>query len=86
MTKVQEDVILGVSQEGHNYTKIGTKMTKQELIERLAGYSNKEQLAFVWFDKNEIAEDLSDAEWNERCDDLITDDTIKQFAEDIINS
>ena len=61
-------------------------MTKQELIERLAGYSEKEQLAVVWFDKEEIGQTLSNAEWKKRCDDLITNDTIKEIAEDIITT
>ena len=60
-------------------------MTKNELMDRLKGYSEDEQLAVVWFDKEEIGESLSDTEWENRCDDLITSDTIKDMAEDIIN-
>ena len=60
-------------------------MTKNELMDRLKGYSEDEQLAIVWFDKEEIGESLSDTEWENRCDDLITSDTIKDMAEDIIN-
>ena len=60
-------------------------MTKSELMDRLAGYSEDEHLAVVWFDKEEIGESLSDTEWENRCDDLITSDTIKDMAEDIIN-
>ena len=54
-------------------------------MDRLKGYSEDEHLAVVWFDKEEIGESLSDTEWENRCDDLITSDTIKDIAEDIIN-
>lgn len=60
-------------------------MTKTELMDKLKGYSEDEHLAVVWFDKEEIGESLSDTEWENRCDDLITSDTIKDIAEDIIN-
>jgi hypothetical protein len=59
-------------------------MTKNELMERLAGYADDEHLAFVWFDKEEIGETLSDTEWENKCDDLITSDTIKSVAEDLM--
>jgi hypothetical protein len=59
-------------------------MTKNELMERLVGYADDEHLAFVWFDKEEIGETLSDTEWENKCDDLITSDTIKSVAEDLM--
>jgi len=61
-------------------------MTKQELIERLASYSEDEQLAVVWFDKEEIGESLTQEDWDSKCDDLLSSDTIKEIAEDIITS
>jgi len=61
-------------------------MKKQELIEKLAFYSDDEHLAFAWFDKEEIGEHLSDEEWEAKCDDLFLSDTIKNIAEDIVNT
>lgn len=59
-------------------------MTKNELMEKLVGYADDEHLAFVWFDKEEIGETLSDTEWENRCDDLILSDSIKDIAESIV--
>lgn len=61
-------------------------MTKHELMKRLAGYGDDEHLAFVWFDQEEIGESLSDTEWENKCDDLFLSDTIKNIAEDIMNT
>ena len=59
-------------------------MTKLELMERLASYNDNEQLAVVWFDKEEIGEHLSDEEWANKSDDLLSSDTIKDIAENIM--
>jgi hypothetical protein len=59
-------------------------MTKNELMERLASYSDDEQLAVVWFDKEEIGEHLSDAEWASKSDDLLSSDSIKDIAESLM--
>ena len=61
-------------------------MTKNELMERLASYGDDEQLAVVWFDKEEIGEHLSDEDWARKSDDLLSSDTIKNIAEDIMNT
>lgn len=61
-------------------------MNKTEIIEKLNSYPEDEQLAFVWFDKEEIGESLSLREWERKCDDLILSDTIKNVAEDIMNT
>lgn len=59
-------------------------MTKNELLEKLASYTDDEHLAFVWFDKEEIGDHLSDEEWASKCDDLILSDSIKDTAENIM--
>lgn len=59
-------------------------MTKNELMEKLVGYADDEHLAFVWFDKEEIAVTLSDTEWENRCDDLILSNSIKDVAEHLM--
>jgi hypothetical protein len=59
-------------------------MTKNELMERLASYSDTEQLAVVWFDKEEIGEHLSDEEWAQKSDDLLSSDSIKDIAESLM--
>lgn len=61
-------------------------MTKTELMERLASYPEDEQLAVVWFDQEEIGEHLTSKEWENKCDDLFFSDTIKNIAEDIMNT
>jgi hypothetical protein len=53
-------------------------------MERLSHYKEDEQLAFVWFDKEEIGEHLSDDEWAGKCDDLISSDSIKDTAESLM--
>ena len=73
------------STETNNQLVERLTMTKKELMERLESYSDDEQLAFIWFDKEEIGEILSDEEWNAKCDDLITSDTIKDIAESIVS-
>lgn len=60
-------------------------MTKKELVDYLDSISDDDQLAIVWFEKEEIGESLSDEEWASRCNDLLLSDTMKDIAENIIN-
>lgn len=62
----------------------GKQMTKQELIERLSGYSDDTELAFCWYDKEEIDEDMDDEEWLSVCDDLVTNDQMLEVARDVL--
>lgn len=55
-------------------------MTKAELLATLESYSDDTELAVVWFDKEEIDEDMSDEEWSAVCDDLITSDEMLEAA------
>jgi len=59
-------------------------MTKQELIERLSGYSDDTELAFCWYDKEEIDEDMDDEEWLSVCDYLVTNDQMLEVARDVL--
>ena len=59
-------------------------MTKKEIIERLSHYPDSIELAFVWFDKEEIGEHLTDKEWSDKCDDLLHSDSVKQVAEELM--
>jgi hypothetical protein len=61
-------------------------MTKAELLETLASYSDDTELAVVWFDKEEIDEDMSDEEWSAVCDDLVTSDEMLESAVEIFNN
>lgn len=59
-------------------------MTKQELIEKLSGYPDDTELAFCWYEKEEIDEDMDDDEWSAVCDDLITNDQMLEMARDVL--
>lgn len=55
-------------------------MTKAELLATLESYPDDTELAVVWFDKEEIDEDMSDDEWSAVCDNLITSDEMLEAA------
>jgi hypothetical protein len=55
-------------------------MTKTELMERLQYYPDDTELAIVWFDKEEIDEEMSDSRWSDVCDNLITSDSMLECA------
>jgi type II restriction/modification system DNA methylase subunit YeeA len=55
-------------------------LTKSELLATLDCYSDDTELAVVWFDKEEIDEDMPDEEWASVCDNLITSDEMLEAA------
>jgi hypothetical protein len=56
------------------------QLTKAELFETLASYSDDTELAVVWFDKEEIDEEMSDSRWSDVCNNLITSDEMLEAA------
>jgi len=61
-------------------------MTKAQLMERLESYPDDMELAFVWFDKEEIDEEMDDEEWASVCDGLITNDEMLETARSVLGS
>jgi hypothetical protein len=53
-------------------------------MERLSYYPDDVQLAFVWFDKDEIDEEMTDSDWSARCDDLVTSDEMLDAARRVL--
>jgi len=59
-------------------------MTLADLISRLEDCPEDTQFAFVWYEKDEIDEDITDEEWLDLCDTLFLEDAMLDTARDCL--